>query len=331
MSNTIRIYAAGGAGINLASRFEGLKTTSEPSFFAEVNSCYIDTSMSNIKFKKLDADKLFVYDGLDGSGKERSNNHEIIGKNTLAVLQKFPPMALNIVLHSASGGSGSVIAPTIVSELLQRGEQVVVICIGSTDSILETKNSYKTLLSYDNISKMRKTSVVTHYVQNDDSRAEVDESVIVSISLLAALYSGKHEALDSSDLKSWVSYATKTTTVPTIASLTFEKTNENIAKLDKVVSVATLATHSANTRIEPSPQYQTVGYVSNEFIKDGKNALVGDSPIHYVLSFDLLKHAYENLRKSVEENESTLAAKVNTNATFKSDFNAVTTDVGLVL
>lgn len=323
--NTVRLYGCGGTGINICSKYEASKNNGA---FAQLDICYIDTSHSNLNGKNIDEAKVHVFDGMDGSGKTRSMNHIAIGKNTLALLEKFKPSKLNIVVHSGSGGSGSVVAPSIVSELKAKGEQVVVLMIGSTDSIIEMQNTYKTLETYEKVSEIRKSSTVVYYVENTNgSRSEADAHIHYAIALITSLYSGQHEGMDSADLSKWLEYPTIKAAIPTIASITFPSTPDEYARLNKVVSVATLATSpNVATALTPPPPYQAVGYVNPEWNKDNR---IGDNPVHYVLSFDLLTGAYASLKQAYDKNEEAVLAFSKSVTTLAS--NSVATDSGLVL
>lgn len=334
MSKTIRVYAAGGFGINMMSKFAQLNKQDSENF-AKLDICYVDTSASNLRGKKdIDESETYLFEGLDGSGKIRSSNASIVSKNTLDILQKFQPGDMNLVIHSASGGSGSVVAPVIVSELKKRGEQVIVIVLGSTDTIIETKNSYKTLETYEAISKLRGSSTVLYYLQNSDKgRQDADTNTMYTIGLLCGLFSGNHAELDSADLKSWLSIESVVSPAPapTIASLSIHDKASEIKALDKMMSVATLATPSMNTKISPTPPYQAVGFVPSTWCTGSPNSLnlIGDDPIHFAISFSLLEKDYANLKTLVEENEAAVASRAATNNSFTSGTTA--TDNGLVL
>jgi hypothetical protein len=334
MSKTIRVYAVGGFGINMMSKFAQLNKQDSDNF-AKLDICYVDTSASNLRGKKdIDQSETYLFEGLDGSGKIRASNATVVSKNTLDILQKFQPGEMNLVVHSGSGGSGSVAGPAIVSELKKRNEQVIVIVLGSTDTIIETKNSYKTLETYEAISKLRNSCTAMYYLQNSDNgRQEADTNTMYSIGLLCGLYSGNHAELDTADLKSWLNIESTVSPAPTptIASLSIHDKVQDIKALDKLVSVATLATPSMSTRLTPTPPYQAVGFVPSTWCTGSPNSLnlIGESPIHFCISFDLLKNAYADLKNLVEENEAAVASRSATNTGFSSGTSA--TDNGLVL
>ena len=328
MNNNIRVYAVGGTGINIVSQFE--TTGTRDNDYAKLNCCYIDSSMSNLKNQNLPEDKIFLFEEKDGAGKIRASISEDASKQVATILQKFQPYEFNIVVHSGSGGTGSVVGPTILSELKKRGIQCIVLMVGSTNSSLEIQNTFRTLETYDNISRVRNSSTVLYYHDNNHGRVEADKSIAYVISMLTGLCSGSHAELDSADIKSWLNYSTNVTPVPTISSLSIITDKEEMKQLTKVVSVATLATPSMDTLVEPRPAYQAVGYVPTSWLTN-QVKIIGDEPIHFVLNFDLLAGVYQNLKKEVERINSEITAQTLANSSFNIDSSAKKTDDGLVL
>mgnify|MGYP005850219109 CR=1 FL=1 len=100
MTGTIRIYGAGGAGINIASQFQ---TRPEQTGYASPQPVYIDTSSSNIK-NHIDKKDLYLLEATDGSGKIRKENANEIQNVIKNVLLEMKPLDLNVVVFSASGG-----------------------------------------------------------------------------------------------------------------------------------------------------------------------------------------------------------------------------------
>jgi len=300
----IRVYSAGGAGINVISELDAIR--SEPAHgFATMLPCYIDTSASNIRSKKLPEDAVYTFDGMDGSGKVRSTNYEDVSKNAKAILLKYKPTAFNIVVHSGSGGSGSIIAPILVSELKARGHQVIVLLIGSTDTRIEIENTIKTLKSYESIADKRNSPVVVYYAENTQhqSRFEVNRMVKHAIGLLMGLFSGQNSELDTADLKNWLEYTNITKTQARLASLTFAVTKEELSDAGTVISVATLAMPEVDTRVEQTPAYQCVGYAPACWRTGAPNSLqlLGDSPIHFCISDDFITRANDKLTQQLRE------------------------------
>ncbi len=99
----LMIYASGGFGINVASelaKFEG-----ENKGYADLSICFIDTSRSNLIGKKeIKPENVYILDNVDGSGKKRDQNYEVLSESAKDILHKYKPGDVNVVLHSASGG-----------------------------------------------------------------------------------------------------------------------------------------------------------------------------------------------------------------------------------
>lgn len=325
----VRVYAVGGAGINIASKFANLEATNQ---FATFDVGYIDTSRSNLNGRSITDENSYLFDKMDGGGKKRGSVGPEAMKQAMSILQHLPPADLNIIIHSGSGATGSTIGPSLVSEMKKKDKDVIVLMVGSTDSILETQNTFKTFETYDAISALRESSTIVQYFSNDiKGRSFSDKEIIQSVTMLLALYSGKHAELDSADLKAWLSYATISTDKPTIASLNIITKVDDLAQLDKVVSVATLATSDMITRLTVPVQYQCVGFVSSELVVGNTPSLniFDKEPMHFVISFDALKNDYKVLRDQFEENTETLKAITKTNEGFSRSSEA--TDNGLVL
>lgn len=98
----LRVYGAGGAGLNLACRYNDLPDNPTPGY-AEVRPVYIDTSRSNLTADH-NPDYFYCLEDVDGSGKVRRENHQAISKSIRQILQEFKPLDFNVVIFSASGG-----------------------------------------------------------------------------------------------------------------------------------------------------------------------------------------------------------------------------------
>ena len=80
----VSLYCAGGLGINVA--FQLLKYPEEAQAragYAEIDIFMVDTSTSNLRLKTVDKEKLYLVEGLDGSGKIRKENHKAIAANII--------------------------------------------------------------------------------------------------------------------------------------------------------------------------------------------------------------------------------------------------------
>lgn len=301
--NTIKLYCAGGAGINIGSYFSKRSDQDNNSQKATISPVYIDTSKSNIG-KALSDENVYLIEGLDGSGKVRSENYEHIKSCVLDILQQHRPGDLNIVLSSASGGSGSVIAPVLIGELIQRDVPVIVIVVGSTDSRIELENTIRTLKSYESISQMRKTPISAFYFQNTDKkpRKTVDADVHRAVDVLSVLFSGNNDELDSSDLKNWLKYTKVTSFEPHFCNMEFFADKVNLEKQHHAISVATLCEAGGDSTAGTIVEYQCVGVVKH--VPDFK------LPLHVVILTGAIDAVHKELTDSLKAIDESRQARI---------------------
>jgi hypothetical protein len=321
----VRLYAAGGCGLNIGSRLEEHRDRNETAF-ANLDIVYIDTSKSNLR-KDIDQGHTYLIPDLDGSGKVRSENHAEISSHIRQILHKFKPADLNIVLSSAAGGSGSVIAPLLASELLGSDQPTVVIAIGSADTRLDAENTLKTLKSYESIAKLRKAPVSMMFVQNSRtvSRPQADAAAVATVMALCVLFSRENRELDSKDLFHWLHFE-KTTSFPVkLTSLTLVENTTSIEGLGNIISVATLAKDGETTTLATLPEYQCVGYVP----ADADDAIISRSPMHFVISDGVLGGVASQLQTLLDEQNAAQEARGKNKALLDSADQP--TDTGLVL
>ncbi len=263
-TNTIQIYFCGGTGINLGKQLLGLHNKQEENA-ANMSLAFIDTSASNLKDVNQN-ELVYLIDDVNGSGKERSQNGELIMRASPDVLNRFKPRDFNIVVCSAGGGSGSVFGPAITSELLKQGKSVVVILVGVADTTKEAKNTVKTLQSFENIASVTGKPVPCMYLQNnhnDMTRAKVDEECLLRIKSLRLLLSGVNDELDTADLQNMFNYV-KTTGYPSkLISLDLVIGKLSVSNDLKVVAVSTLCEKGGDPSTGITVAYQATGYTDS--------------------------------------------------------------------
>ena len=276
MSNVANIYNCGGAGLNIGNHFVKYNNKKDPGF-AEIKTFFIDTSKSNIA-PSIPAEQVYLVDGLDGSGKKRDTNYTALSECSKEILHQFKPADVNIVIHSTSGGSGSVLGPILVSELLSREALTIVILIGGTSSKIETENTLKTLKSYEMISHKRKMPVVAAYKENSalKPRGVVDAEIQTTIVILAAIFSGNNKELDASDLKNFINYNNVTSFTPKLALLDFFSKDIVLGKGQSLASLVTLVDEKTSSDVPMPVEYQAVGFLPEVT----KEAVSVELPIH---------------------------------------------------
>jgi hypothetical protein len=318
-TGTINIYGCGGAGINIAYQFEQSRSSQNKLGFAQVNPIYIDTSRTNINQLKgtYPDEATYIFSGVDGSGKVRKENAQQITKSVLDILIKHPPADLNIVVSSSSGGSGSVIAPSLVSELLNKEHNVIVLCVGSSDSLIEIENTVKTLKSYESIAKLRNKPVVMRFYENTRGRKleDINRDFFKDIVYLSALFSKQNIGLDSADLRNWLNYNRATSFEPKLVHLNFNLgllSDGSKEHEDGIITIATLAKEGHDTAPGVIVEYRCYGIINvpEENIKM-------ESSLHFVVTenymdkiyseFDKIRHNLLEVQKSRVSKASILA------------------------
>ncbi len=326
--STLNIYGCGGAGINLASQLLSFQQQEASAGFCKVMPYLIDTSRSNIR-NEAPSDQIYLFESLDGSGKKRNMNYSAISEKTREMLHKFKPSEINVVIHSASGGSGSVIGPLLSSELLAH-KNVIVFLIGSADSRIEAENTVKTLKSYEMISKKREQPILLSYFQNSStmSRAQVDKEIIRQLMYVSLFFSGENAELDSADLSNFLHYPRVTSWPVGLARLgthvqadTFEG-----SKGETFVSCATLIDDQASSVLKTPMEYQAVGFIGEAVKLSLKSQDSIKYPLHLTASLGYFPAVIDSLEKRIEEFDSFRSTYVHGSALKEGDENQANDD-----
>jgi len=320
MSGKLRIYGTGGTGINIAGHFDG--TTAEPNC-AQIETCYIDTSRSNLK-EHYGEDNIFLLEDVDGSGKIRKENHREISNSIKQMVLEFKPEDLNVVVFSASGGSGSVIGPLIIAELLEKKETVIALVVGSDESIITTNNTLNTFKSLEAIAKKQQAPVTMFYEQNRGKRGDVDDRMRLAISALTILGSGKNEELDSKDIFNWAYFNKSTTVEPCLALLEIFDSSEEAGKIEDPISIASIYTDTNSAPLNIVPEYHAAGYLAK-----GSDTLGSVNELHFIITIDAIGNIIKSVKSTLEDQEMKRESRVRQES-FLSDSDVISDD-GLVL
>ena len=257
MGNLV-IYCAGGAGTNIGKQINDLD--------CDIN--YIDTSQSNLKGVK--SDNIFVLENIDGAGKDRSKTYDHFKHVAEDILIKFKPStSLNIVISSLSGGSGSIIAPMITKELIQKGLNTIVIGVDSKHSVKEIDNTIKTLKTYKSISDSTNKSISLFYIENSN-RKESDLKAIWFITLLSLLVNKAHTSeFDTSDLSSFLEVEKVTDNKPNVCIIEINANDVIVPEKNTIIVGSILLTTDNNSTIKPAiPEYSTTCVVTDPQYKN---------------------------------------------------------------
>lgn len=285
----LAVYACGGAGINLAKHFESDRNRALPGS-ATPTITYIDTSRSNLQGLE-DETNVFLLEGTDGSGKVRGlNAHEIV-PTIRPLLNQFKPGDFNVVVFSASGGSGSIYGPVLAGELLSRGLPVVCLVVGSSESAKAAENTMKTIKTLEAQVDAANAPLVMAYEHNDSrKRSEVDRVFQHLISSLGVLASKRNAELDSTDILHVFRFDKATSVGPRLATFSVHRSNETLDPSAQYISMASLYADPDSPAAEVRPDYHAAGYLPQGCVE-------GAQVFHYPVRLDEVKGIMAHLEK----------------------------------
>lgn len=289
------IYACGGGAIDITAAQSAIVDTLG---FSDVIMSRVDTSYSNIT-PNMPADSVYVLDGADGSGSERRHNYKPIMKAMGQILAKFQPGDYNIVLFTTSGGSGSVIGPLIVSELLSRKLPVVALVVNTCGSKTEIDNSIDTTKSLSGIVNNVKLPLAFSEVTVDVNKSfdMAAREVRGTISMLLSLFDSNNVGLDSRDITNFLQYTNIRGGVPSLVHLDVF-TDETISEIagQHPQSMASLYKDENRGVTGVIPVHYTQGSRDKEITDERMRVTT-----HFVLREDPVSDMYKSLSKLQEQ------------------------------
>lgn len=271
---SMKIYLCGGTGINIATPLKKMLAEQPKSTTADVEIVLVDTSDSNLN-PTNDGDNVYLFKGIDGGGKVRRDVHSVAAPKAREILERFQPGDFNVVVSSLGGGSGSVIAPHLLREIINLDKLCVAVGITNNDSKIEVNNTANTFATYEAISETigRPVVLAPFHNKTPDKFDEVNLLVSHLLLQLTILASRQNAQLDTADLTNWLNYDRVTDVEPRLMGLYFTAGTAELPEGVHAVSVATLCTSGTNSRPNWVPDYQCVGYVP-EGVTSEKNEAV---------------------------------------------------------
>ncbi len=301
--NTISVYACGGTGINLATKV--LACHSSVTGFPDTEINLIDTSESNLDKERSKGKGIYLIPGLDGSGKNRKFGHENAVPHVNKILVQFKPKDFSIVIFSTSGGSGSILGPLLIKELLERNENVVAFCIGSVESGKETENTLKTIASLQGISKNLNKSIVAKFYlnDNDNTRNMVDRQVENDYRALTIMLSGLNEGLDDQDIHNFLNYSKVVDVKPQLVDLLFFTRDDKCKEPSgfTAIAVANLLVSTDDKLLLLDQPYGCTGYMPSGLTDAYADGL---KPMFFILTNALMKTRLETYMEVMKAYEA---------------------------
>lgn len=317
----VRIYAAGGAGLNIVqSLMAGPRSVESLAATATLKPCYLDTSYSDVH-AKTDRSQIFHLNDSgdasithDGGGKIQSFNNAAIRDSIQPMLGRFEPTLFNLIVSSASGSSGSVFGLHTAAQLLEMGKIPVVILIGTTASSLEMRNTARTIEKFREVAAAYEKPIAIYYVENGNGRsiADVDRDVQGMISHLAVMLSGMNAKLDTQDFVTFFDY-TRVCSIPPTAVLidsgALEKADGGSTLISKVqlLRPGVDASSYALTDVEKGLAYHSWGYYPDSLVGTIQKPAEAFQLCMYVGFFTMLEKSLKEKASSQEARQKAFA------------------------
>lgn len=259
-------YFCGGTGFNIGSQWiDHLDNTDSGAWSDTVNVAFMDTSKANVH-ANIPKKCSFFIDDADGAGSDRGYIYPIVKPHIKPFLNQHEPAQFNVVVFSGGGGSGSVIGPLIIAELLAAKIPVVAIVVGTGESLDKADNVISTMKSLESICAKANMPLPLYYVENVPRvpYQAIDEQVVEALDYLAILTNQKHHRLDSKDVENFIHYHKKSGQVPELARLNIETTRQSATLIQEPIAIASLFDKQDRVSNINAAFYQTIGVMRDE-------------------------------------------------------------------
>jgi hypothetical protein len=291
-----RIYACGGGAISITADLTDYVNVKG---FSDTKVSRLDTSNKNMTPNMSESSK-FVLTGADGSGKQRDHNYKPVVASMDKILAEHPAEDYNIVIFTAGGGSGSVIGPVLVGELLKRKAPVIALVIGSIGDETQAQNSVNTLKSLAGIQQANKVPVVFSYfeVNQHNSQADVDQQVRSLLPSLLNLLDSDNTIIDNKDIINLLNWTNVRKEIPAqLVALEVFIGAEDLATITGAapVTMASIYPDAEREYLPVTPSYSTDG-IRSELPRE--NPYYGKT-LHYVVHAKPVKPAFDSLESAL--------------------------------
>ncbi len=291
-----RIYACGGGAISITADLTDYVNVKG---FSDTKVSRLDTSNKNMTPNMPESSK-FVLTGADGSGKQRDHNYKPVVASMDKILAEHPAEDYNIVIFTAGGGSGSVIGPVLVGELLKRKAPVIALVIGSIGDETQAQNSVNTLKSLAGIQQANKVPVVFSYfeVNQHNSQADVDQQVRSLLPSLLNLLDSDNTIIDNKDIINLLNWTNVRKEIPAqLVALEVFIGAEDLATITGAapVTMASIYPDAEREYLPVTPSYSTDG-IRSELPRE--NPYYGKT-LHYVVHAKPVKPAFDSLESAL--------------------------------
>lgn len=214
MSRKVNIFACGGFGQNTMM---GMMTREFfPSMAKHLKLFALDTSPANLrKYEEQDlagAVSIHLVPNADGSGSFRGENidaivtmvGELVNSGTIED-------GICVVISSASGGSGAVIAAELMTELAKRGRSVFGMTLETDEDDIKVNNTLKSVKTFKHKAETSGHHLTTfwRHNRNEDGRiqkAAANAAFQEALENIIAIGHPDMDALDTKDVHHFLNY-----------------------------------------------------------------------------------------------------------------------------
>lgn len=306
-AGTVMIYGCGGGGTNLAKEYV---TDGHSADLAKISVAFLDTSDSNLEDEI--AQRAFLFsnpDGTtDGSGSIRAANAELIASQLPKALTKYPAQEMNIIVSTASGGTGNVIAYELANHMMANKQRFVMILVGTAEDERKAKNTIQTLASLQNLVEEYATPLIFHWGFNEPGkpRSGVDKEAHLMIHALCVLASRRNHGLDNSDLGSFLNYTLPRPDIqPSLARIrVFDNVSGFDQAIEEPISVAYLRRSADDAIPAGFAPYSCDGFLPELAMKERDGLFFGIE----TKSLHGIQKELEALRKRLADQEASRTA-----------------------
>lgn len=291
---TTHIYACGGGGITITA---DLNDFVDVNGFSNTRVSRLDTSDKNIN-ANMPLSSVFLLENADGSGKQRNHNYRPVVASMDKILAKHQPADYNIVIFTAGGGSGSVLGPVLVGELLKRKAPVIALVIGSHGDETQAENTVNTLKSLAGVQSTANRPVVFSYfeVSQQCSQADVDKQVRSILMVLLNLLDSNNTIIDNKDIINFLDWTNVRKQIPAQLAALEVFIDDELVDIhgQSPITMATIYPNAERNGLGVTAAYSTDGIRSDV----PTNSPYANATVHYVVSAAPVKPIFNEAEKA---------------------------------
>ena len=322
--SVMNVYCCGGTGVNIGAELEAYQGQHERGF-SEINIYYIDTSHANLRGRNIDASRVYLIDGRsegrDGSGGIRAENNARISERMADIMLKMPAAKYNVVLFSASGGSGSAAGPHLIRHLMEEDCIVVAMVVSDTNTIQYAHNSVNTYKSLSGVvGKMegRSLPIFSHINRPGQTERSVNSKIISDIGLLSILFSEQLRRLDYADIYNWANQERITkihAPLTFVGQAIFDKAGKLLEEETRMGVMEHLVTGVAIQMGEDHvPPVLQIPYAKTGIALESYEEFFGNDHSFMLVTSTDIEAVYKELAATRQANEKTMKARSKSSA-----------------